>query len=265
MDMAPIIPDKISSGKKPARGRGNGGNQEGDKMTNRKAVFIPGLLNDGRLWDAQIKALADIVDGRAADITGADSMAGLAESVLKAAPEKFILIGLSMGGYTALEIMRRAPERVLGLALFDTSARPDTPEAADNRRRLMALADKDFDAVIQTLMPKWVTAEGLINPGLTSLMRDMARKAGKETFQRQQNANIGRLDSRPFLKDIRCPTLVAFGSKDVITPYPVHEELAASIPGAHLKIIPDAGHLSPLEKPEPVTALLAEWIPNVSI
>jgi pimeloyl-ACP methyl ester carboxylesterase len=232
----------------------------------KSVIFAPGLINDARLWEPQVKALAGEADCRVADITGADTMAGLAEAVLKQAPgDKFVLAGLSMGGYVSLEILRQAPERVLGLALFDTSARPDTPEATENRRKQMALAEKDFEAVISALIPKWVTPDGLKNAAAVALMADMARKNGPSVFVRQQKAILGRIDSRPHLKDIRCPTLVVCGRQDAITPLAVHEEMAAGIPGARLETIDKAGHLSPLEQPHAVTDVLKEWLKQLTI
>ena len=109
-----------------------------DKMN---LVLLPGLLNDARLWQHQITALAEYADITVADLTRGDSIAALAEDVLARAPAgPFALAGLSMGGYVALEIMRKAPERVLALALLDTSARPDTEESRANRERLIAPA-----------------------------------------------------------------------------------------------------------------------------
>src|SRR5215469_2286884 len=108
-------------------------------MPKTPLILLPGLLCDAALWAPQREALADIADVWIGDLTGADSMAAMAEAVLAAAPPKFALAGLSMGGYVSFEIMRRAPARVERLALLDTSARPDTPEQSRARRELMAL------------------------------------------------------------------------------------------------------------------------------
>src|SRR5258706_11548260 len=91
-------------------------------------LLLPGLLCDAALWQPQIARFGDRVECRVADLSGADSMADLGRSVLAAAPERFALAGLSMGGYVALEVLRQAPERVQRLALLDTSARPDSPD-----------------------------------------------------------------------------------------------------------------------------------------
>jgi pimeloyl-ACP methyl ester carboxylesterase len=117
--------------------------------------FLPGLLEDADLFERQVEHFTPSRECLVADLTRADTIAGMARDALQAAPgERFALAGHSMGGYVALEILRQAPRRVERLALLNTHARPDTAESTENRRRLMALAGKDFPAVIQTLMPE---------------------------------------------------------------------------------------------------------------
>jgi pimeloyl-ACP methyl ester carboxylesterase len=99
-------------------------------------LFLPGLLNDASLFRDQLAALSPVALTEVADLTRADSIAELAAGVLAEAPAgRFALVGLSMGGYVALEIMRQAPDRVCGLALLDTSARPETPAASSAAKR----------------------------------------------------------------------------------------------------------------------------------
>src|ERR1041384_7839202 len=126
-------------------------------MKKQKLIFLPGLLNDHRLFEHQISELADVAEIRVADLSGANSLGELAKHVLAQSPdESFAIAGLSMGGYLAFEIMRQSPERISGLALLDTSARPDTTESTENRKNLMALAETDLNAVIEKLIPKLV-------------------------------------------------------------------------------------------------------------
>lgn len=230
-------------------------------------LLLPGLICDARLWQPQIAALQGHV-GRTvvADLTGVDSIAAMAAAALAQAPSpdgRFALAGLSMGGYVALEIMRQAPGRVCALALLDTSARPDTPEAMQNRRNAMALAETDFDAVIEGLLPKLILPARLSVAALTGLIRDMGHVVGARNFIRQQTAIMGRQDSRPDLAAIRCPTLVLCGRKDLITPVEVHEEMAAGIAGAQLRVIEECGHLSTLDQPTQTSASLKTWLVDI--
>ena len=226
-----------------------------------KLFILPGLLEDADGFSAVIEALGDAAACTVADLTRADSIAQMAAHALEQAPEGGInLAGHSMGGYVALEIMRTAPERVVRLALLNTNARPDSPESSENRRRLMALGEKDLNAVVAALLPKQMTEEHLKDAELTGIIGGMALAVGKDAFKRQQLANIGRIDSRPHLKDIRCPTLVVAGRQDAIMPLEVLRELADGIPGARFEVLEDCGHMAPLEKPAEVAALLREWL-----
>ncbi len=188
-------------------------------------------------------------------------MSEIARVVLDAAPERFALAGLSMGGYVALQIVRDAPERVARLALLDTSARSDTPEQTATRRELIELSREGrFDEVPHKLLPNIVHSDRLNDERLTSVVFAMAEAVGPEAFVRQEEAIIGRPDSREDLPNIACPTLVLCGREDALTPVHLHEEMADLIPDSRLRMIEKCGHLSALERPEGVTTALREWL-----
>ena len=231
-------------------------------MAARTPLFLlPGLLLDEALWAPQLSALKDIADMMVADLTPYDSMAAMARSVLDKAPASFALAGLSMGGYAAFEIMRQAPERVTRLALLDTSARPDTPEQTQDRRALISMCDKgEFKGVTRRLLPRWIHPSRINDKALTETVMSMTARVGRDAFVREQTAIMGRPDSRPGLSRIRCPTLVLCGHEDLATPVELHREMAADIPNARLVVVPECGHLSPLERPEAVNAALRSWL-----
>ena len=230
-----------------------------------KLVLLPGLLNDARLWQPQIAALAAYADITVGDLTRHDTIAALAADVLaQVPPGPFAMAGLSMGGYVALEIVRQAPERVLTLALLDTNARPDTTEARAAREQLIALTDEHWHEVIESLLPKLLHPKHLENRALVATVTAMADSLGKEVFARQQHAIMHRIDSRPFLHRIGCPTLVICGREDKITPLEMHEEMVVAIPGAAMEIIDRSGHLTALEQPRPVIAALEKWLQNLT-
>jgi pimeloyl-ACP methyl ester carboxylesterase len=223
-------------------------------------VLLPGLLNDARLWGAQVDALSGSADCVVGDLTTSDTMTGLADALLARAPARFALAGLSMGGYVAFEILRRAPERVAALALVDTQARPDTPQASEGRRALMERSRTDFEGVIETLRGRLMLPEHAADPAIGGLFVAMARATGAEAFRRQQAAILGRVDSRPFLPRVACPTLVLCGRQDAVTPPELHEEMAAAIPGARLEIVENCGHLSAIERPAAVAEAMRAWL-----
>lgn len=224
-------------------------------------LLIPGLLNDARVWQFQLPALTEVTSVSVANIREHDTIEALAADAIAQAPsEKFALAGFSMGGYVALEIMRQVPERVASLALIDTNARADTQETIDVRVESIALAETDFDEVIENLLPKMIHASNLNDPYLVNTFFDMCRTVGVETFQRQQTAIMNRIDSRPFLCDIQCPTLILCGDEDVVTPPSVHEEMADLISGSKLVVVEASAHISMFDQPSKVTESMLEWL-----
>lgn len=224
-------------------------------------VLLPGLLNDARVWQHQTSGLSSIANIWVGDLTKATSINAMAKAVIARAPaDQFVLAGLSMGGYVALEIMRQVPERIIALALLDTSARPDNRQTRENRRQAIKLAETDYPAVIAALLPKLIHPAQLDNEMLVSSISLMAMSLGKDTFIRQQNAIAARIDSRPFLARIQCPTLVMCGREDAITPLALHQEMVTEIANSGLVIIDNCGHLSALEQPSRVNEALKHWL-----
>ncbi|NQU62037.1 MAG: alpha/beta fold hydrolase [Rhodospirillales bacterium] len=229
--------------------------------TKTNLILLPGLLCDEALWAHQAETLADIADITIADMTQDDTISGMAKRVLAAAPDKFALAGLSMGGYAAQEIMRQAPERVDRLALLDTSANVDTPEKTKQRKGFIAqLGLGDFKGVTAKLLPFLIHRDRLKDDALTDTIKASAANVGPDAFVRQQNAILNRPDGTGDLAKITCPTLVMCGRQDALTPLAQHEEMAAAIPNAALVIIEDCGHLTPLEQPHAASAAMRYWL-----
>lgn len=224
-------------------------------------VLIPGLACTSRLFEPQVAALGSERTILVADHTQDDSIPAIAARILRETPERFAVAGLSMGGYIALEIMRQAPERVARLALLDTSARPDSVEASQDRERLIALAQAGrFEDIHSKLWPRLVHPDHQADQDLQEVVLGMMRETGAEAYIRQQRAIMARIDSRPNLPGIEVPTLVLVGEGDAITPPEVAREMAEMIEWASLVVVPESGHLSTLEQPERVTQALRLWL-----
>ncbi len=228
---------------------------------NVPVVLVPGLNCSPRLYAEQIPALWRFGPVTVADHTRDDSMTAIARRILAAAPPRFALAGLSMGGYLAMEVARQAPERVAKFALLDTSARSETPEQTKARQRVIELAKTGRFAEVPDLQfPVFVHRNRHGDEALKKLVRIMAEETGAEAFLRQEQAIIGRLDAGPGLAAIKCPALVLVGAGDELTPPELSQEIAAAIAGSRLVVIPDCGHLSPLERPAAVNRALVDWM-----
>lgn len=230
-------------------------------MDKHHLVLLPGLLCDGALWRHQTETLGDICTSWVADLTQDDSIPAMAERVLDQAPRTFCLAGLSMGGYVAQEIMRRAPERVERLALLDTNARADTEAQVKTRQELIRLSEiGKFKGVTPRLLPNLIHPSRLKDPAVADIVLQMAERVGQDAFKRQQMAILGRVDGRGDLQSIRVPSVVVCGRQDALSSVAFHAEMAEAIPNGRLVIIEDCGHLAPLERPYATSAVLRYWL-----
>jgi pimeloyl-ACP methyl ester carboxylesterase len=230
-------------------------------MAGLPIVFIPGLMCTGRIYQHQVEHLGQKHPVLLANHWSHDTMEGIAKSVLDAAPERFALVGTSMGGYAALEILRQAPERVTKLALMSTSAKPDTPERSKGRREQVEAARKTgMRAGTVALYPKLVHPARHEDAPLITTFIEMAEQLGVDAFARQIEAIIGRADSRPLLGDIKVPTLVIAGKDDQLITPDNSEEIASGIKGSRLELVEHCGHMGMIEKPESYTRLLEAFL-----
>lgn len=224
-------------------------------------ILIPGLACTAEMFSAQTTALWPHGPVMVASPLHGATMAEMASAILADAPPRFALGGISMGGYISLEIMRQAPERVLKLALLDTSARADLPEQIEARRGLVSrVRDGELETVLSEIAPKLLHPAHRENQALIDAQVRMGVAVGAEGFIRQEIAISGRIDSRPHLGAIAVPTLVLVGDRDPLTPPERAEEIAQGIAGSRLVVVPDCGHASTMEQPEAVNAALKDWL-----
>ncbi|MBI3435168.1 MAG: alpha/beta fold hydrolase [Proteobacteria bacterium] len=225
------------------------------------SLLVPGLMCSARLYAAQVEALWRFGSVQVADHRHDDTLGAIARRILTDAPARFALLGLSMGGYVAFEIMRQAPDRVARLALLDTNAHADSPAQTARRNELIALAQsRQIEEVADLHFASFVHAARRDDVALREVVRSMARDTGAAAYIRQQRAIAARPDSMPLLATIRCSTLVLVGDGDELTPPARSREIAAAVAGAKLVVIPHCGHLSTLEQPQAVNAALADWM-----
>jgi pimeloyl-ACP methyl ester carboxylesterase len=229
-------------------------------MPPRDVIFLPGFMCDERLFGPQRACLAaEGLQTTVADFGGHDSVETLAASVLGRAPGRFALVGLSMGGIVALEVLRQAAHRVTHLALLNATARAD---AAGERRRaqLDRVARGELRAVVTEELAPLYFAPSSGNPELLALVLDMAESLGAGVFERQTRALAGRRSYADMLEAVTCPTLVLGGAQDVVCPPGIQREMARAVPAARLVTLAGCGHLSTIERPAAVSAALLELL-----
>lgn len=235
-------------------------------MARATVVLLPGLLCDRAVWEPQIAALSGRYDCLAADYGSAESLAAMAQSVLGSAPAVFSLAGHSMGGRVALEVMRRAPQRVSRLALLDTGyqARPGGEAGEAEARKRCRLLEMASSQGMRVMGREWL--DGMVHPDRlrdAPLMESILAMIERKTpgiFAAQIPALLSRPSAEAVLRAIDCPTLVLCGRQDSWSPLERHEQMAGMIPGARLTVIEDSGHMVTLERPEAVTGALGSWL-----
>ncbi len=221
-------------------------------------------MTDQALWSRMAPGLAELGTCTFADLSRTDDLEATANALLAAAPDTFILIGFSLGGFVAREIVRLAPERVSGLVLMNSSSRPPRPEIAKRNAFLIGhTKERGFrglssDAVKKAFHPNLRDDEDLIQE-----VKDMALRMGGDAFIRQ--LSIQRPDRRADLADIACPTLVIWARQDELRSMNESKEMADAIPGAEFRIIEDCGHMTPMEAPSAVLDLLTSWLGDVGV
>lgn len=237
-------------------------------------VLLHAFPLDRTMWDRECRTLAGAASpiiapsfpgfGRSELPTHQPSLDDYADAVIAVMDagnvERAAIAGCSMGGYVAFALWRRHPARVAGLALIDTKAEADTPEAAQNRVRLAeTIREHGVEALLKT-PPKWLRDGSPTWPAL----KDLIRSQDKEAVAQASVAMAGRPDSTPDLATIDVPTAILVGEADAITPLAASRAMNEAIPHSTLSVIPDAGHLSNLEAPEAFDRAMRAWLRRLS-
>lgn len=222
-------------------------------------LFLPGFMCDRHLWDDVKSGLENMGALHFGDLTRDRSFEAMAERVLSEVPERFSLVGFSMGGFVAREIALMAPERVERLALLNTSARGDSPEQATRKAGLAKAAEgRGFRGLSRHSILSSLHPERQGDERFVAKIQEMADRIGKDGFVNQ--IGVVRQDGHDQLTRINCPTLVVWSRQDALRSLDEAQELANGIPGARLEIVEECGHMLPLEAPEKTVRLLTDWL-----
>jgi pimeloyl-ACP methyl ester carboxylesterase len=233
-------------------------------------ILVPGLLCDEQVWAHQKAALEDRVTIQIAHHGLLDSLGAMAQRIIDQAPARFAIAGHSMGGRVALEVVRRAPDRVIALALLDTGCNPLAAGEAGEREAAGRYALLEASRKQGMRAMAWIWLQNMVHPSrladttLVEPILDMMARKTPDIFEAQIKALLGRPDAREVLPRILCPALVMCGNEDIWAPVKQHADIAVLITRSKLTVIPECGHMSPMERPEFVSDAFKEWLDTVS-
>jgi pimeloyl-ACP methyl ester carboxylesterase len=224
-------------------------------------VLVPGLICDAVVFRHQTEAFKDAYDVRVPLLGAYDSISAMAARVLDDVRGGFALVGHSLGGRIALEIVHQARERVTRLALLDTGVHPCTPGEPEQRQKLLSIAfSEGMHAVAREWLPPMLHPARRADPDFLKPLTAMIERYSPETFRNQVTALLNRPDATPVLDEIDCPTIVMCGREDTWSPPAQHEVIAAAVRRSRFIVVESCGHMAPFEQPEVVTKELARWL-----
>lgn len=224
-------------------------------------IMLPGMMCDERLFAPQIAHLHGQFDIQVMPIHTFESMGELAQDILQKAPDDFALLGLSMGGIVAMEIIRQARHRVSHLALLDTNPLAERDDVKLRREpQISKVQNGELISVMRDEMKPNYLVDSPDKPKILNLCMDMAEGLGPQAFINQSIALRDRPDYQDTLAKFDAPSLILCGREDLLCPPMRHELMQDLIKGSTLKIVDHAGHLPTLEQPEIVNQAIDVWL-----
>lgn len=224
-------------------------------------VLLAGLLCDHSVWTGVAARLEDIAHIDIIHFDGFATLEAMAEHIIATAPPRFVLIGHSMGGRVALEVVRRTPQRVRALGLFNTGVHAVGEHEPASRQELVRIAQ---EAGMRELARRWLPPMMDSNSGtseaLYARLTAMVERTSPASFAKQISALLNRPNALAVLPTIHVPTLLLSATGDRWSPVAQHEEIRRYIPHADLVVIQNAGHMAPVERPDAVVAAIRDWL-----
>ncbi|MEL6281562.1 MAG: alpha/beta hydrolase [Pseudomonadota bacterium] len=222
--------------------------------------WIPGHLCDARLYVDQWAAFQSRAEQRLAETRADADLGAMAERLIAQAPPRFAIAGLSMGGMVAMEVLARAPDRVIGAALLDTDPTPARPKEIAWRAEMRSrVRDDGIGAFVDVFVSKFFTHSARTEDALAAQVRDMMIDAGESVFRTQSDALDARRDTRAAVARYAGPLAIICGAEDRVCPPKLHWPLGLG-KNADLTVVPGCGHLATLEAPHAVNAALSNWL-----
>ncbi|WP_298772280.1 alpha/beta hydrolase [uncultured Shewanella sp.] len=228
-------------------------------------LFIPGLGGDPSMWKAVASDMLPQMQLHYGSVLKGESVAELARRVLMDAPDKFVAIGFSLGGWVAMELARIAPKRVLGLGLISTTDGTMSAQTiAAMKASQQQILEQDLAIVIQQSLAHYFTPDDLKHDAMIASYQAMMLRVGAEICMQQYQLIIDFKGPMPFLSSLHCPTIVLRGEQDERIPFSMTQDLCQVIASAQYRGIKSASHYVPLSQPQRVAKCLNQWLSKLS-
>lgn len=223
-------------------------------------VLVPGLLSDGVVWQPLADAVAGKMPVYQADLSGGDSISGMARGLLEKVPGDMIVVGHSMGGRVAMEMAHLAPGRVKGLVLANTGHGPKREGEEAKRQAMIDLGYESMEKLADQWLPPMVDQRRVGDTDLMDKLRAMVLRANAKIHEGHIRALVGRPNATAYLEDLNCPILLIAARQDRWSPIAQHEEIKAATQNSELALIENAGHFAPVERPDDVVKAVTDWL-----
>lgn len=218
-------------------------------------ILVPGLACDEIVWQHQVKHLQDAADIKVVDVRNATTFEEMLEAILNNAPKQFCIAGHSMGGWLAIEVAWRYPERVEKLCVLSSRVDTDPPDRVEMRKKsLSKVLNGEYLSLLPEIAKAFIYQQGIVNDFNTMLARNL------DAYIRQQKILIERTGCQDKLSRIQAKTLLIHAAQDIYFGIDDHLKLLNAIPHAYSAIIEESGHMVTMEQPQAVTALMRYWL-----
>lgn len=231
-----------------------------NEIVKETLVLIPGFLCDETVWKSQVEVLEPYAEIVIPSFSGKYSLKGMAQQILDHAPQQFSLVGHSLGGRIAFEIIHLAPQRINKMAVMDTGVHPVLSGELEKRQKILEIAQQQgMEAFAQQWVPPMISRAHHHDKALVQALHDMTIRFSVEDCENQINASLSREDQSKYLPHINKNILLICGDEDTWSPVDQHLEMQASLLHSDLRIIKDCGHMTTMEKPQQVNQILLDW------
>lgn len=228
-------------------------------------ILVPGIMSDARTWHDVVLKFGKNATVHVADTSMDPTLSGMAARAIAETKGDLVVMGHSMGGRVAMEIGRRAPDRVRAMVLANTGHLPAGAAEPAKRQERIDEANADMASYARAWVPTVIAPENRSNTVLVRQIEQMVLDCSAEVHERQNFALLNRPDASKYLPDFKFPVLLITGAQDPLSTPAHHQEIADLLSDAESFVVDHAGHLSTFEQPDAVSRIIGEWLERQNI